>query len=84
MDFEQAKAFRARIRAGMTTAEAVRSRYTEATLDTVEGSHRATAIATDDERAPYQRREPTEAEMLAALKERAANGWALLERKVPT
>jgi hypothetical protein len=76
MDFEQAKAFRARIRAGLTTAEAVASRYVERSLDMPESTHRAPVFATEAE-------PPTEAEQIAALKERAETGWAPA-RKVRT
>jgi hypothetical protein len=73
MDFEQAERFRARIRAGMTTAEAVAERYRERSLDMAESTHRAPTMPAD----------ATEAEQIAALKERAETGWAPA-RKVRT
>jgi hypothetical protein len=69
MDFEKAEAFRALTASGITTAEAVRLRYRERTLDTPEGVHRAPAMASEAD-------PPTEAEQLAALKERAESGCA--------
>jgi hypothetical protein len=59
MDYEQAQAeaFRDCVSRGMTTAEAVRARYRERSLDTPEGSHRAQMMPTEAE-------PPTEVEIL--------------------
>jgi hypothetical protein len=63
------QAFRAAIARGLTTEQAVKQRYREASLDSAEGTHRAPVMASEAQ-------PPTEAEMLEALKERSQNGWA--------
>jgi hypothetical protein len=69
----------------MMTLEETLKRYRERTLDTPEGSFRAYMSAEEAQTAGERQRwaprrvdaePPDEGEMIAALKARAANGWA--------
>ena len=79
---EQAEQIRASVRAGLTTAQAVAKRYSELTLDSAEGAHRAAVVPADadPDRAP-QRCPSREAQQIAALLQRSADGWAPTSRK---